>query len=161
MQNAIWTYAWDVLDLGLERVLGELRDRAGLNGISLASSYHAGKFFQPRSPLRKTYFPEDGTIYFRPRSDRFGALAIQPKVAAMVEERGDVLDALIRERDRTGLSVNAWTVCLHNTRLGLLHPEACCRNAFDDVARYNLCPSHPDARAYAVALVAERIARPS
>ena len=155
MQNSIWTYPWDVLDVGLDAVVGEIHDRAGLNGISLASSYHAGKFFQPRSPVRKTYFPEDGTIYFKPRSSRFDALALQPKVAAMVEARGDVLDALIQERDRTGLAVNAWTVCLHNTRLGLLHPDACCRNAFGDVARYNLCPSHPDARAYATALAAE------
>ena len=155
MQNSIWTYPWDVLDIGLDAVVGEIHDRAGLNGISLASSYHAGKFFQPRSPVRKTYFPEDGTIYFRPRSSRFDALAIQPKVAAMVEARGDVLGALIQERERTGLAVNAWTVCLHNTRLGLLHPDACCRNAFGDVARYNLCPSHPDARAFATALVAE------
>ena len=155
MRNAIWTYPWDVLDIGVEAVVAEIRDRAGLGGISLASSYHAGKFFQPRSKLRKTYFPEDGTIYFRPRSDRFDGLAIQPKVADIVEERGDVLDMLVRERERTGLAVNAWTVCLHNTRLGLLHPEACCRNAFGDVARYNLCPSNPDARAYAVALVAE------
>ncbi len=155
MGNAIWTYPWDLLDIGIGEVVAEIRDRAGLGGISVASSYHAGKFFQPRSALRKTYFPEDGTIYFKPRSGRFEGLAIQPKVADLVLECQDVLDALVRERDRIGLAVNAWTVCLHNTRLGLLHPEACCRNAFGDVARYNLCPSHPDARAYAVALVAE------
>ena len=71
MQQSMWTYAWDILDLGFDTVLGELRDRAGLNCISLASSYHAGRFLQPRSPKRKAYFPEDGTIYFHPTPGRW------------------------------------------------------------------------------------------
>ena len=49
---AMWTYPWDVLDLGLETVARDLRERAGLNGINLATAYHAGRFFQPRSPKR-------------------------------------------------------------------------------------------------------------
>ena len=64
MRFAIWTYPWDILDLGIGQVIADVRDRAGLNGINLATSYHADRFFQPRSPARMTYFPEDGTIYF-------------------------------------------------------------------------------------------------
>ncbi len=62
MRNSMWTYPWDILDIGTDAVLGECRDRAGLNAISVATSYHAGRFLQARSPLRKTFFPEDGTI---------------------------------------------------------------------------------------------------
>jgi hypothetical protein len=153
MRAAIWTYPWDVLDLGLDAVVADIRDRAGLDGIDLATSYHAGRFFQPRSPLRKTYFPEDGTIYFQPHAALWSDSAIVPKVASLITERGDVLRELIRQRDRTGLSVACWTVCLHNTRLGMLHPDACTRNAFGDPNYYSLCPSHPDVRAYAVTLV--------
>ena len=40
---AIWAYHWDVLDLGLEAVSRELRERAGLNGINIAAIYHAGR----------------------------------------------------------------------------------------------------------------------
>ncbi len=154
MRSAIWTYPWDLLDLGLERSVAEITG-AGIGAISVAASYHAGRFLQPRSPLRRSYFPEDGTIYFQPRSRRFDDLVIQPKLARIVRERGDVFASLIRRRDQGGPAVHAWTVCLHNTRLGMLHPEACCRNAFDDPAYYSLCPSHPDARAYVTALVAE------
>jgi len=153
MRFAIWTYPWDVLDLGIDQVVADVRDRAGLNGINLATSYHAGRFFQPRSPRRKTYFPEDGTIYFQPDAQLWADRAIVPKVADLVTERGDVLRDLIRQRDQTGLSVACWTVCLHNTRLGLLHPGACTRNAFGDPNYYSLCPSHPDVRAYATTLV--------
>jgi hypothetical protein len=155
MLLSMWTYPWDVLDLGLDAVAADLRDRAGLNGISLATSYHAGHFLQPRSPRRKAYYPEDGTIYFHPTAARWERTHIRPKVADLVGSGGDVLAQLVRGRDKTGLAVQCWTVCLHNTRLGLLHPQACARNAFGDPNYSSLCPSHPDARAYAVALVAD------
>ena len=122
--------------------------------ISLATSYHAGRFLQPRSPRRKSYFPEDGTIYFKPTPSRWADLSIQPKVADVVEE-SDVLAGLTRRRDEGGLNVSCWTVCLHNTRLGMLHPGAVTRNAFGDPNYYNLCPSNEDARAYVRALVAD------
>ena len=153
MHRTMWTYAWDLLDLGFDTALGELRDRAGVNCISLASSYHAGRFLQPRSPRRKAYFPEDGTIYFHPTPARWEGLAIQPKVADVILEGGDVLGELVRRRDAGGLNVSCWTVCLHNTRLGLLHSGTVTRNAFGDPNYYNLCPSNPDARAYVCALI--------
>jgi hypothetical protein len=153
MHRSIWTYAWDILDLGFDAALDELRHRAGLNCVSLASSYHAGRFLQPRSPRRKAYFPEDGTIYFHPTPTRWEGLTLQPKVADLISQGGDVLGELVRRRDQGGLKVSCWTVCLHNTRLGMLHPSAVTRNAFGDPNYYNLCPSNPDARAYVCALV--------
>lgn len=155
MRLAMWTYPWDVLDVGLDAVVNDLKGRAGLNGINLASAYHAGRFLQARSPVRKAYFPEDGTIYFQPDAARWSNEVIRPKVADMVAERGDALRLLVDARDRTGLSVSCWTVCLHNTRLGMLHPHACTRNAFGDPNYYNLCPSNPDARSYITTLVAD------
>lgn len=155
MRFAMWTYPWDVLDVGLDALVHDLKDRAGLDGINIASAYHAGRFFQPRSPLRKAYFPEDGTIYFRPTADRWASQSIRPKVADIVDERDDVVRLLIDARERTGLSVTCWTVCLHNTRLGLLHPNACTRNAFGDPNYYSLCPCHPDVRSYLLTLIAD------
>jgi hypothetical protein len=152
LRLAMWTYPWDVLDLGLETVSRDLHDRAGLNGINIATAYHAGRFFQPRSPKRKAYFPEDGTIYFQPDPRLWAGRRIVPKVADVVAET-DVLRGLIDARDRGGLSVACWTVCLHNMRLGLLHPDACTRNAYGDPNYYNLCPSHPDVRAYITTLI--------
>jgi hypothetical protein len=155
MQLSMWSYPWDIQDLGLETVERDLAERAGLNMISMATSYHAGRFLQPRSPRRKAYFPEDGTIYFRPTAARWAGLAIQPKVADVIAEGGDVLGDLVRRREAGGPGVSCWTVCLHNTRLGMLHTQAVTRNAFGDANYYNLCPSHPDARAYVRALVAD------
>ncbi|MBB4480566.1 hypothetical protein [Rhizobium etli] len=153
MHLSMWTYPWDIQDQGLDRIAAEFRNRAGLNTISMATSYHAGRFLQPRSPRQKAYFPEDGTVYFRPDENLWQDKLIRPLMAANVTERGDMLEALTKDRDVTGLKVSCWTVCLHNSRLGMLHPDHVTRNAFGNANYYNLCPSSPAARAYAVTLV--------
>lgn len=154
MRLAIWAYAWDILDVGFDAAVAEIAGRAGLNGINLATSYHAGRFLQARSPVRKSYFTEDGTIYFHPDPKRWEGRRVVPKVASILDQ-GDVLRQLIERRERTGLSVGCWTVCLHNTRMGLEHPELCARNAFGDPSYFALCPSQPAARDYVVTMVAD------
>lgn len=153
MHTSMWTYAWDIGDVGLDQVLADLGGRAGLNAVSLATSYHAGRFLQPRSPRRKSYFPEDGTVYFRPTPARWDRSAIKPKVTDILAETGDVLGQLVEKRQQGGMATCCWTVCLHNTRLGMLHPEAVTRNAFGDPNYYSLCPSNDAARTYAATLV--------
>ncbi|MFC6446464.1 hypothetical protein [Shinella zoogloeoides] len=153
MHLSMWTYPWDIQDQGLETLAADLAGRAGLNTVSMATSYHAGRFLQPRSPQQKAYFPEDGTIYFRPDESLWQGKEIQPLVAQNLIERGDMLEALTKARATTGLKVSCWTVCLHNTRLGTLHPDHVTRNAFGNANYYNLCPSSPAARDYVVTLV--------
>ncbi|MFB2553175.1 hypothetical protein [Ensifer soli] len=156
MHLSMWTYPWDVQDQGLSRIRADLEGRAGLNTVSLATSYHAGRFLQPRSPAQKAYFPEDGTVYYTPDDAVWAGKEIRPLMAANVAERGDMLSALTRARDAgDGLKVSCWTVCLHNTRLGMLHPGHVTRNAFGNANCYNLCPSSPAARDYVVTMVAE------
>src|SRR5581483_6694843 len=91
---------------------------------------------------------EDGTVYFRPRA-AYGR--VRPLVS-QVTERQDVLAELIAEG---GLAVHGWTVLLHNTRLGQLHPDLVVRNAWGDPLLYSLCPSQPEVRRYAVTLCAD------
>ncbi|MBB5662027.1 hypothetical protein GGE68_000194 [Rhizobium leguminosarum] len=153
MHLSMWTYPWDIQDQGLGVFAAELTARAGLTTVSLATSYHAGRFLQPRSPQQKAYFPEDGTVYFRPDESLWQDKLIRPLMAKNVTERGDMLEALVKHRDTRGLKVSCWTVCLHNSRLGMLHPDHVTRNAFGNPNYYNLCPSSPAARDYAVTLV--------
>ena len=155
--TTIWTYPWDVQDVGMEQALDDILGTAGADGISLAVSYHAGRFLQPRNPRRKVYFPEDGTVYFRPNPSRYGR--IQPKVADIVLEQGDVLRDLAEARERQPFRLNGWTVCLHNTRIGLAYPDVAVQNAFGDRYYHSLCPSQPDARAYVTAMVGDMTAR--
>lgn len=153
MHLSMWTYPWDIQDQGLEALAADLAGRAGLNTVSMATSYHAGRFLQPRSPAQKAYFPEDGTVYFRPDEALWQGKAIRPLMARNVVERGDMLEALTKARATTGLKVSSWTVCLHNSRLGTLHPDHVTRNAYGNANTYNLCPSSPAARDYVATLV--------
>ena len=155
MKSTMWTYPWDVLDIGAEATLDDLLERAGVSGISLATAYHAGRFLQPRNPRRRVYFPEDGTLYFKADRRRYEGLTIQPKTARLVTEEGDVLATLAEARGQHDFTLNGWTVCLHNTRLGMEHPEACTENAYGDKNFYNLCPSNPDTRAYLRAVIGD------
>ena len=60
---SVWSYPWDLHDLGLDAALGRLAAQ-GVNTVSLATSYHAGRFLQPGNPRRRVWFPQDGTVYY-------------------------------------------------------------------------------------------------
>jgi hypothetical protein len=143
--KAIYAYAWDIAEVGAGEAARRF-EALGLDTITIAGSYHAGKFLRPHGKAGKVYFPEDGVVYFRSDPRRYGQ--IKPVGHSMLAER-DVLRELT---DQGGMSVNVWLVLLHNTRLGSAHPDSTVRNAFGDCYVYNLCPSAPEARAYAIGL---------
>lgn len=144
VHRGIYAYPWDLLQPtakagGLEDWLTGM----GLNTLVLAASYHAGRFLRPSAMEAKDCFTEDGTVYFNPEMGRYGRL--KPQAASFVAERDPFL-AL------DGVRTEAWVVLLHNTRLGLLHPECAARNVFGETQPYSLCPTHPESRFYAVTL---------
>jgi hypothetical protein len=142
--TSLYCYAWDLAgDAGHSNrsLIGSL----GVDAVTLATSYHAGKFLRPGASATKLIFPEDGTVYFRPRGE-YGRL--EPVVSSVTQAE-DVLAALLAGgRHR----VHGWTVLLHNTRLGMRHPDVTARNAWGDPMVYSLCPSQPEVRRYALTL---------
>ena len=143
--RAIYAYPWNLADEGLSAVTDTVR-ALGIDTMTIAGSYHAGKFLHPHGRSGKVWFPEDGTIYFKPDPARYGA--IQPVLNSLAGER----DILREVTEHGQLAANVWLVLLHNSRLGELHPDSTVRNAFGDRYIYSLCPSAPKAREYAVAL---------
>lgn len=141
--RAMYSYAWDIAEIGAQAFSDEVR-ALGIDTVTLAGAYHAGKFVRPKG-RGKVYFPEDGTVYFRADPTRYGR--IKPTANSLTAK----LD-FFREVADTGLAMNAWMVLLHNTQIGLAHPDVTVENAFGDRYVYGLCPSSPDAREYAVAL---------
>ena len=144
--KAIYAYAWDVAEIGVsaavDRFLG-----LGLDTVTIVGSYHAGKFLRPHGKSGKVYFPEDGTIYFKPDLSRYGP--IKPVENSLMSSGKDVMRELAGQ---SRIATNVWLVLLHNTRLGLQHPDSVVANAFGDRLIYTLCPSAPEARAYAIGL---------
>jgi hypothetical protein len=143
--KAIYTYAWDLAEEGVGKASDQFL-KLGLDTVTMAGSYHAGKFLRPHGRSGKVYFPQDGTVYFKADPARYGA--IKPVANTILKER-DILRELT---DGKRMAVNIWLVLLHNTLLGSAHPESSVTNAFGDKYIYSLCPSAPAARAYAIGL---------
>jgi hypothetical protein len=143
--KAIYNYAWDLAETGVGAAIDEFL-ALGLDTVTIAGSYHAGKFLRPHGRAGKVYFPEDGTTYFKTDPSRYGA--IKPLPNSLLADND-----IVRELTDDGrMAANVWLVLLHNTALGMAHPDSVVRNAFGDPYFYNLCPSAPEARAYAAGL---------
>lgn len=147
MIRSMWSYPWDFADCGIPEVLDELKENQ-INDVSMITAYHAGRFLQVRSPKRKVYFPEDGTLYYHTDLKNFKGSKLQPQVSAFAKDHPDFWPALKEEADKRNMTLSGWTVCLHNTRIGMAYPETTVHNAFGDAIYYNLCPSNPHVREY-------------
>jgi hypothetical protein len=148
---ALFCYPWDFVDEGLDVALGRIAE-LGISHLALASVYHAGFFLYPHNPRRKTHLLEDGVAYFHPDSICYELGGIAPRRAELCRER-DWFATIHTAARSAGLSVIAWTVVLHNTPLGLAHPEATVENAYGDRYPHTLSPGHPASVAYARGLV--------
>ncbi|HXA58616.1 MAG TPA: hypothetical protein VNW94_05585, partial [Streptosporangiaceae bacterium] len=151
MDSSVFTFVEDLRGEGaaqvLDRVLGY-----GCTGLTVAAAYHQARDVTPHGPARVT-LRKDG-VHFPP-GELFGRL-VPPVQPGADEEPLRVLRSLTRSR---GATLHGWAVFLHNTTLGLKHPDVTQENCFGDrAAPADLCPSNPDVRAYAVAL-ARSVAR--
>lgn len=146
--RSLYAYPWDIAEIDETDFAGFVSG-LGLNTVTMAATYHAGKFVRPHGRNGRVFFPEDGKAFFRARPERYGA--IRPIPAQLVAE-DDVMGRLVR---RTDVKVEAWTVLMHNTPLGQQNPDAVVRNAFGDPYWYSLCPANPAVAEYAVALCSD------
>lgn len=143
----VFAFPTDMLDEGVDVALGRIA-AAGMRGISLASLYHDGRDLLPHNPRIRLKFQEDGAALFDLDPGRFAG--IQP-----IRSAGGAPFDRVRDAARArGLAVTAWTVFLHNTSLGRRNTDAVTRNVFGDPQLTSLCPAHPAAIEYSVAVAA-------
>jgi hypothetical protein len=156
--RTIFTYPWDLSDDGIEAALDAIAGAAGLNGVSLAVSYHLASCFLPHNPRRKLFFAEDGMVLFQPPPPiRRKVVKLRPRVSEVVEGR-DWLPRLAERIKKRGLHLTAWTVYLYNHHLARTHPACARRDALGNVHPGQLCPANPDVRDYALALTHDVVA---
>jgi hypothetical protein len=152
-ETSAYAFASDLADEGVDAVLENVQERAGLTGISPAFVYHAARDMFPHNPKRKIDFLDRGTFFFPPDRALYDGLRIQPRVSPAALEY-DVLGETCRKAAARGLNVHAWTVFLHADR-----PEenldCVTQNAFGDRYPTDLCPANPDVREYVRAVVAD------
>ena len=151
MDTSIFAFATDLADEGVDAVLDNVQSRAGLGGITVAAAYHEGRDIFPHNPRHKVRFLESGAVFFPPDPEHWRDVRLRPPVS----EVAGVFPALVAAAGSRGVSVHAWTVFLHNGALAAEHPDCAPENAFGDRYVTDLCPAHPDVRAFAVALAAD------
>lgn len=147
-------FATDLYDEGLDTVLDNVQERAGVGGLTMAVAYHDARDLFPHNPVHKVRYLEGGAVFFQPDESRYEDLKLQPHIAELAQ-RSDPLGDLCTAAGERGMSVNAWAVFLHSDRLGFTHPECATQNAFGDHYLTDLCPSNPEVRAYARALASD------
>ena len=151
-RRALWIYPWDILVCGIDELVGRAADEWGLTALSLAASYHSAKFLLPKRRSEKVFLSGGSAVYFRPDDAAYVGTSLRPVVTPRTELL-DVLDRTAEACRKRGIGLRAWTVGLHNSRLGEAHPEATQENVFGDRYPWALCPANGDVRRYLVGLV--------
>ena len=154
-ETSAFAFPSDLADEGVETVLGNLQDRAGVDGITPAFVYHAARDVFPHNPRRKVVLHDRGALLYPPDRALYEGLRIEPRVDAAALEH-DVLAETCRAAAARGLAVRAWTVFLHADRPGE-HLDCVTENAFGDLYPADLCPANPEVRAHVRAPVAVHI----
>lgn len=154
MRTSLFAFAVDLHDEGVEPVLANVRERAGIDDLTLAVAYHAARDVLPHNPVGRVRFLEPGRVFFRPDRSLWRGVRLQPQASELCADT-DPLEEARAAAARRGMGVNAWAVFLHSDRLGFEHPECAPRTALGDRLLTDLCPAHPDVRDYAVALTAD------
>lgn len=149
MDTSFYAFVEDLDDAELAPALAPW-----IGGLTVAAAYHRARDVTPHGRTRVT-FRHDG-VHFPP-DEAFAGLRLVPPL-----QPGADAEPLRRLREQTadrGAKLHGWGVFLHNTTLGLAHPDLTQENCFGEhAAPADLCPAQPDVRAYSVAL-ARAIAR--
>ncbi|MEY9938128.1 hypothetical protein [Streptacidiphilus sp. MAP5-3] len=161
MESSVLAFATDLLDEGPDAFFGNLADRAGVGGVTLASVYHEARDVFPHNPRRVLRYLEPGAAYFRPDPAAWAGRRLRPTPSTALDDAGatgdgaDPFALAAAETQARGMKLHAWTVFLHNDRLGFQHPDCAPENAFGDRHLTELCPANPEVREYVTTLVAE------
>lgn len=151
MDSSVYLFAEDLRGEGVERVLDRISGY-GVSGVTVGAVHHATRDVTPHGLSRLTV--RHDAAHFAAPPDLFAGLRLKP-----VAGHADALDGLRDACAERGLRLHGWAVFLVNATLGARHPDVTVRDCFGDRgAPADLCPAHPDVRAYAAAL-ARAVAR--
>lgn len=151
MRLGIYVHPWDLSDEGAQNVLPKLASN-GIEFINLAVSYHSGRFFLPHNPRRKIYNAEEGVVYFDPSNMHFSNSRLQPMKSKYYSNMDILKEAVDTARDYS-ITVNAWTVCLHNAVFARDHRDLAVENMYGEADANFLCPVKSDTRKYVTSLI--------
>lgn len=146
--TTVWVYPWAFSPDGVEDDLAALRE-AGVTGVTVAGHYHSIQTLLPTQGTDGVFQSYTGGCHFEPDPGHFSETALDPPVRASHPGGGrDAFGMLAEAATEQGMDVNAWTVCLHNSRLGADNPRYRIESTFGDAHDHAPCPSWPAVRSY-------------
>jgi hypothetical protein len=155
-------YPWDLLDEGVEPILNTLGETTRTNSVYLVALMHQEKrpltdFYYPHNPRRKTYFPEDSRVYWKPHLEHYKK--IKPRSSDRPELKGtDWLQMLVRagrkRKWKTGAEISHTILDGERARE---FGAAVQHDIYGNQLGQLVCPNSPDARAYLVGLASDLV----
>ena len=149
-------YPWDVHDEGIETILDNMTDLAGINTVYLICLMHhesrplTSKRY-PHNPARARWDTEDSCAYFHPHWELYGR--IKPAVSRHEWLRStDWLKVVVDAARARGLKVGAEISHTPIPASVLKQNPDYQQRDINDAPTGRLCPNHPDVREYLLAL---------
>ena len=138
------------------QVISELKS-IGLTGINLALNYHASRDFLLRQGPQLEYL-SDGFHYYKVDKSNYPAGAVTPADFDQLPSN-QLLENILAEAKNQEFEVNAWAVYMHNSAIGMTHPETTVTNAFGNRFLSELCPVNKSVQGYAVGMTKDLASR--
>ncbi|WP_283137718.1 hypothetical protein [Rhizohabitans arisaemae] len=155
--GALFCGPLDLVGEGVDTVLRNVGERAGVERVAPAVAYHAVRDLLPHNPLHRVATGGAG-VCFAPDRGRYPDPALRPAVSPFAQGR-DLLGELCDRSASAGVGVDAWAVYLHDDGHDPARPGIV-RNLYGDPYPELLCPADPRVRAYATALTEDLCSYP-
>lgn len=153
-QTYVSCHLWDLVDEGIDEVLGRLKGEAGADGVSVTVACPRVGLLRPHRGVSPRTFRSEGGLQFQPNKDAYAATRLRPVVAEWLRKTNP-LAAVAEGCERLGLSLRGRIVGCHSEALASRHQFVAVKDVFGDLHPAWLCPSNPDVREYLRALVSD------
>ena len=158
-------YAWDLVDQECGQIMETLKETAQANSLYLVALMHHEKrpltdFYFPHNSTRKTYFPEDSRVYWQPHMESYRESKIKPLISQRAEFKNkDFLEILVKAARQGGWKTGAEIshTVLDKERAAGEFVSVVQRDIWGRPAGQLICPNHPDAIAYLLALFSDLV----
>jgi hypothetical protein len=138
------------------KVITDLKSH-GLTGINLALNYHASRDFLLRQGPQLEYL-SDGFHYYKADKSNYESGAVTPSDFDQLPSN-QLLENVLSEAQKQDFEVNVWAVYMHNSAIGMTHPETTVTNVFGNKFLSELCPVNKSVQGYAVGMTKDLASR--
>ena len=156
IKSNAFTLAYTFFREPAEKVIPELKS-FGLSGINLALNYHSSRDLLLRQGPQLEYL-SDGFHYYKSNYEMYESGAIKPDLKDQLPTN-QVLDSVLKSAKQNDFQVNAWAVYMHNSAIGMAHPDAVVTNVLGNKFFSELCPANPAVAAYALGMTRDLASR--